>query len=500
MRNKELSVAFSGELDAAMQAFLIRDDGEEDLMFALWSPSNGSQRETALLHTPIYPIEGDRQRHGNVSFNPQYFERVCSQAISEKCGIAFLHSHPGPGWQGMSPDDIKAEKSMAGAVATLTELPLLGLTVGNDGTWSARMWNHIKGRKYERLWCHSVRSVGRHLRVSFNDSLLPKPKFRDLFRRTVTVWGQENHANLARLRIGIIGLGSVGSIVAETLARMGLERFTLIDFDLVESHNLDRLLGATEDDIGKLKVTVAKRQVKQSSTAAKQSITDISYSVVEKQGYRAALDCDVLFSCVDRPRARQILNHFAYAHLIPVIDGGIEVRFKNGNFSGVDWQLQTAGPSRACLECLGTFLPADASTEAAGKLDDPTYLKNLPGDHRFKRNENVFPFSANLASLEILQLVALVTRIAGIDDFGVQRYRYIPGFMESDTERVCKSTCECKDLIAQGDRHFHLYGKDFAAEDKRTKKPDSREPSRTALRGLIGKLAKKISRRRNKKT
>ena len=104
----------------------------------------------------------------------------------------------------------------------------------------------------------------------------------------------------------------------------------------------------------------------------------------------------------DRPRARQILNHFAYAHLIPVIDGGIQARFKNDEFSGVDWQLQTVSPGRPCLECLGAFNPNDASTEAAGKMDDPTYLQGLPLDHRFKRNENVFSFSANLASLENL--------------------------------------------------------------------------------------------------
>ena len=127
------------------------------------------------------------------------------------------------------------------------------------------------------------------------------------------------------------------------------------------------------------------------------------------------------------------------------------------------------GPCRPCLECLGAFTPADASTEIAGKLNDPSYLQGLPTDHRFKQNENVFPFSANLASLEVLQLVALATHIAGIDDFGVQRYRYNPGFLESDPDRACNSDCETKKLIAHGDRHFHLYGQDLTAEALRRK-------------------------------
>ena len=82
-------------------------------------------------------------------------------------------------------------------------------------------------------------------------------------------------------------------------------------------------------------------------------------------------------------------------------------------------------------------------------------------------NENVFPFSANLASLEILQFVALVTGIAGLTDFGVQRFRYLPGILESDTERMCRDNCDYVNLIGQGDRHFNLHGRDLGAEAAR---------------------------------
>jgi len=470
MPNRELSVALSHEVNAVLMKHLIRFDGQEDLIFALWTPSQGTNRLTGLIHTPLPPIEGDRQCHGNASFNPQYFERISKVAFKEKCGIAFLHSHPGPGWQGMSKDDIVAETKYASAVAALTDLPLLGLTVGSDGTWSARMWEHVRDRSYQRKWCHSVRCVGQRLAVNFNDTLIERPEFLETFKRTVTVWGEVNHINMARLRIGIIGLGSVGSIIAEALARMGMTRFVLIDFDEVQKHNLDRLLGATLDDLGKLKIVVAEREIRKSATAARVDILPVPASVAEEVGYHAALDCDVIFSCVDRPRPRSILNHIAYSHLIPVIDGGIEVRFnKNLEFTGVDWQLQTVAPGRPCLDCLGVFNPADVSTEVEGKLDDPTYLRGLPESHRFKRNENVFPFSANLASLEILQFVALSTSIAGISDFGVQRYRYNPGILECDKEKFCRPDCGYAVLTGQGDRFFTLFGFDIAAETARTR-------------------------------
>jgi molybdopterin/thiamine biosynthesis adenylyltransferase len=450
-----------------LETHLIRDDGQEDLAFALWNPSSGAERETALISNVIFPTKGDREIHGNVSFLPQYLERACASAMKQQCGVAFLHSHPFPGWQGMSEDDVRAEQKMAGAVLALTGYPLIGMTVASDSTWSARVWLHESGRQHLRRWCSTVRVAGESLHIDFADELRPRPAFRDTFRRTVAMWGSENHARFARLRVGIIGLGSVGSLVAETLARMGCEDLVLIDFDLVEPHNLDRLVTASEADVGRHKVDVAEDRILLVGTAEAIKVRTVPSSVAEEDGYKAALDCDVIFSCVDRPRARHILNHFAYGHLIPVIDGGIVARFRNGEFRGADWQVQTVAPGRICLQCLGAYDPADVSTEAAGMLDDPSYLSGLPADHRFKRNENVFPFSTNLASLEVLQLVALVTGAAGIHDFGVQRYRYVPGILEQLATKACKNGCDTSTGVGIGDKYFTLSGRDLAAEELR---------------------------------
>lgn len=465
--HNSFSVAIPATLETQILKHLIRRDGEEDLIFALWFPSNGSTRQTALIHNPIFPQSGDRQRHGNASFNPQYFEHVCRLAMKINAGIAFMHSHPVPGWQKMSFDDIVAEERIAGSSMSLTGLPLVGMTVGSDGTWSARFWIHKQDKQFDCCWTRTVRSVGKQLKVSFNDSLVPIPVYQNEFKRTITVWGRQNHSHLARLKIGIVGLGSVGSFVAEQLSRMGCENISLIDFDVLKQHNLDRTLFANKKDINKAKVLVIKEMIKQSSTAKHAIIECLPYSLAEEKGYNAALDCDVLFSCVDRPRARRILNHFAYAHLIPVIDGGIQVRFKKQTFNGVDWQLQIASPDRPCLECLGVYNNDDVSTEIEGKLDDPSYIKGLPVTHRYRQNENVIPFSANLASLEVIQFIALVTGIGGIEDFGIQRYRYNPGIMDRNPEKVCHDECVHVDLIACGDKYFNLFGQCKAAEASR---------------------------------
>ena len=143
---RDYAVRLTEELNDALCEHLIRQDGDEDLCFALWTPSAGTNRLTAMLNEVVLPENGDRQVHGNVSFNQQYVERVCRLALEQQRGIAFLHSHPFPGWQSMSPDDVIAEQRLAGSISALTGLPLVGLTVGSDRTWSARMWEHRHGR------------------------------------------------------------------------------------------------------------------------------------------------------------------------------------------------------------------------------------------------------------------------------------------------------------------------------------------------------------------
>ncbi len=298
------SAAMTRSIHDALFAHLIRSDRNEDLCFAVWYPSRGTLRLTALIAVPVLPLDGERLVHGNVSFLPHYFERAISQAMRLRGGLAFLHSHPGPGWQGMSDDDVAAERGHAAAALAATGLPLVGLTLGTDGSWSSRFWPKTEPKTYERRWSENVRVVGGKLAITWHPKLRPIPTFRPTLQRTISAWGRAAQADVARLNIGIIGTGSVGSIVAEALVRTGNEHIDLMDFDSIEEKNLDRLLHATEKDIGKAKVSVLADGLRKGATGADVHIETHEWSVVEEEGFRHALDCDVLFSCVDRPWPR----------------------------------------------------------------------------------------------------------------------------------------------------------------------------------------------------
>ncbi|MEQ8360378.1 MAG: ThiF family adenylyltransferase [Cytophagales bacterium] len=471
------SVVVGEDFNTQMLDHLIRADGQEDLMFATYCPSSGSNRLTGIISSIILPNEGDRLVHGNVEFYPHYLERALKIASERKEGLVFIHSHPFPGWQSMSEADVVAETRISPTVFGATGLPLIGMTTGCDGTWSSRFWekNTKVKRTYNRHWCSSVRVTGKGLKVYFNNEIL-KPRFdAEKQLRTISAWGTRTQEDISRLKVGIVGLGSVGSIVAEILSRTGFSFFTLIDFDGVEKKNLDRTLGTYNEDVGNAKVKTIANSIRKSGTSPNIVIEECESSICEEAGYKEALDCDFIFSCVDRPWPRQILNFISYAHLIPVIDGGIKVRTNKSNTKlvGSDWRAHTVGYGKVCLECIGQFQSEFAKLESDGYLDDPEYIEgsnvHLPNEF----NENVFPFSAHLAAMEVLQALSVLITPSGIADVGQQNYHFVTGSM--DIERGhCEDNCFYSSIVGKGDTlGLKPFGRHKVAEAARSKRKKS---------------------------
>jgi molybdopterin-synthase adenylyltransferase len=139
--------------------------------------------------------------------------------------------------------------------------------------------------------------------------------------------GPALQADLTRLRILVVGVGSVGLDVAVRLAATGIQHLAVMDRDIVKHLNLDRLIGATrgDADLSRPKLDVAVRLMCSAATAENPDFVGHPVSVCDSAAHTIALDYDVVFSCVDKPWPRAVLNMLAYADLIPVIDGGIAI-------------------------------------------------------------------------------------------------------------------------------------------------------------------------------
>lgn len=81
------------------------------------------------------------------------------------------------------------------------------------------------------------------------------------FRRIELMLGGESYEKLKNSFVLVAGLGAVGSYAVEGLARAGVGRFKIIDFDRVSLSNINRQLYALESTIGRLKCEVARERI-----------------------------------------------------------------------------------------------------------------------------------------------------------------------------------------------------------------------------------------------
>jgi len=81
------------------------------------------------------------------------------------------------------------------------------------------------------------------------------------FARLEQLLGRENTAKLQSARVGVFGMGAVGSYAVEALARAGVGYLRLVDFDRVQQSNLNRQLFALNSTVGEFKVDLARQRV-----------------------------------------------------------------------------------------------------------------------------------------------------------------------------------------------------------------------------------------------
>ena len=81
------------------------------------------------------------------------------------------------------------------------------------------------------------------------------------FSRTELLAGQQGMQKLARTSVAVIGLGGVGSYSAEALARSGIGKFILIDYDVIEPTNINRQILALQSTLGKPKVELMQQRI-----------------------------------------------------------------------------------------------------------------------------------------------------------------------------------------------------------------------------------------------
>lgn len=135
-------------------------------------------------------------------------------------------------------------------------------------------------------------------------------------------------------RVHIIGCGAVGSTVAENIARLGLTKVSLYDFDTVEAHNVaNQMFYAT--DIGKLKVDAVSEMMMRINPDIKVDPKELR---LFKRGYSDQPLDGYVFLAVDNIELRKKICEENEGN--PAIKGIFDIRvgLEEAQHYAADWQ------------------------------------------------------------------------------------------------------------------------------------------------------------------
>jgi molybdopterin/thiamine biosynthesis adenylyltransferase len=230
------------------------------------------------------------------------------------------------------------------------------------------------------------------------------------FDRQLLLFGREGQEKIAATRVAIVGLGGIGSHVAQQLAYLGVRRFALLDGDVVTISNLNRLIGSTEEDVARAtpKVQVAARTIRSLDPSAE--IVQVDDSFVTPAGVAALADSQVIFGCVDRDGARLLLTEFACAYDQPYFDLATDTRDDEQRVGfGGRLMIRTSEPGCAyCLDLLDLEeVLRDLSSVERRAEEDAMY--GVPPDALDQRGPSIVSLNGILASLGVMEFILFTT-------------------------------------------------------------------------------------------
>lgn len=319
-------------------------------------------REIHLAHDGIDYVAG---QVGYRALTPQFIHRLITRARDERLVYLAIHNHDAEKRVDFSSIDFASHERGYPALLQITRgMPVGALVFGRQSV-QADLWMPSG----KRLSLDQAVVVGGAVK-----RLTPLPQHdnldvRDEYERQVRFFGKAGQAELVRCRVGLIGLGGIGSLVAEYLARLGVGSFVLVDDDVVETTNLSRIVGATKGDAKDKvsKLEVMKRLIHEANPDA--IVIPLMGDVAKESVARQLTGCDYLFLAADSMRARLVFNALVHQYLIPGVQLGSKVRAgKDGALLDVLSVSRPVRPGRGCLWCNQLIDPTQLAREA--KTDD----------------------------------------------------------------------------------------------------------------------------------
>lgn len=273
---------------------------------------------------------------------------------------------------------------------------------------------------------------------------------QERYNRQVRFFKKEGQDRIHATRVAIVGVGGLGSHVVQQLAFLGVGEMTVIDEDVSDITNFNRLIGAHYNDhLSKLaKVAIMERMVHEIDPSIK--ITGIEKNLISKEGFDAVKNADFVFGCVDNDGPRLVLTELCSAYKRPYFDLASEIIPDSQLYYGGRVCFSNGG--QGCLACLDEISSNEVMEYFMSKeaRDDRRKIYGLPVEGQQDSGPSVVTLNGVVASLATTEFMVQVT--------GIRQARRLVNY-HGDSSKVTVATDEpiadcyyCKYVYGMGQK------------------------------------------------
>jgi tRNA threonylcarbamoyladenosine dehydratase len=195
--------------------------------------------------------------------------------------------------------------------------------------------------------------------------------------RTEILIGQAGINRLATKHVMVVGLGGVGGYAAEAIARAGIGKITIVDYDRVAPSNCNRQLPALQSTIGQAKSVVMGDRLLDINPDLRLEILDTFMDPDNISEILANRDIDYLLDCIDSIACKAALVAACQDQLIPVASA----MGAGGRVDVTRAKISTLKKTQVCplaREMRGSMRKLGASLDYPVVFSDEVPVKGLP--------------------------------------------------------------------------------------------------------------------------
>lgn len=233
---------------------------------------------------------------------------------------------------------------------------------------------------------------------------------QERYDRQTRLFQKEGQDMLDSSKVTIVGVGGIGSHVVQQMAFLGVGSITVVDQDIAEITNLNRLIGAHHDDhlSSMPKVDIMERMVREINPAVK--FTKIKKDLISREAFDAVKNADYVFGCVDNDGPRLVLTELCPVYKKPYFDLASEIILDTKLYYG--GRVCFSNEADGCLVCLDQISSEEVSEYFMSKesKEDKRNLYGLPAEGQ-NSGPSVVTLNGAVASLATTEFMVHVTGI-----------------------------------------------------------------------------------------